>query len=136
MEVVGSVSLFSRRSWLSGERETSYLSSGLAASSFIQEYGNVVKKAKSSQGSLATQPGMELRFQPVTGATRVVRIMGKRAAAVLLVVLQAEVLVVAGVGTLQQVVLHALGAQLGRAARRRDRQDQSGHPGALSAEVC
>jgi len=61
--------------------------------------------------------------------------MGKRAAAVLLVVLQAEVLVVAGVGTLQQVVLYALGAQLGRAARRRDRQDQSGHPGALSAEV-
>jgi len=85
------MSLFSRRSWLSGERETSYLSSGLAASSFIQEYGNVVKKAKSSQGSLATQPGMELRFQPVTGATGVVRVMGKRAAEVLLVVLQAEV---------------------------------------------
>jgi hypothetical protein len=62
---------------------------------------------------LATQPGMELRFQPVTGATGVVWVMGKEAAAVPLVVLQAEVLVVAGVGTLQQVVLHALGAQLG-----------------------
>lgn len=96
----------------------------------------MVKKAKSSQGSLATQPGMELRFQPVTGATRVVRIMGKRAAAVLLVALQAEVLVVAGVGTLQRVVLYALDAQLGRAVRRRDRQGQSGRPGALSAEAA
>ena len=62
--------------------------------------------------------------------------MGKEAAAVPLVVLQAEVLVVAGVGTLQQVVLHVLDTQLGRAARRRDRQDQSGHPGALSAEAA
>ena len=79
---------------------------------------------------------MELRFQPVTGATGVVRIMGKRAAAVLLVVLQAEVLVVAGVGTLQQVLLYALDAQLGRAVRRRDRQGQSGRPGALSAAAA
>ena len=62
--------------------------------------------------------------------------MGKRAAAVLLVALQAEVLVVAGVGTLQQVALYALGAQLGRAARRRDRQGQSGRPGASSAEAA
>ena len=103
------MSLFSRRSWLSGERETSYLSSGLAASSFIQEYGNVVKEAKSSQGSLATQPGMELRFQPVTGATRVVRIMGKRAAEVLLVVLQTEV---SSSQQLQQVMLLVLDRQL------------------------